>query len=160
VKAGGTLTAWGLDTDRGGHWDQRAACANPDYDPVWWDVPAPTDILDRYAATDRAGGALKVCAGCPVRRQCAADAERDRPQGVIRAGVIHGDHGEVLTLDDLRRRRISKPPKSDVQPCGTVTAESRHRYHREEPCEACKEARRRYDRARYVRAPRRTRDIA
>lgn len=32
-----------------------------------------------------------------------------------------------------------------LQPCGTIAAEARHRRNGEEPCEACKTARKAYD---------------
>jgi hypothetical protein len=37
-----------------------------------------------------------------------------------------------------------------MYPCGTVPAYQRHRYHGEDPCDLCKEARKVYDQYRYL----------
>jgi hypothetical protein len=41
-----------------------------------------------------------------------------------------------------------RPTRSDLRPCGTMAAASRHRYYREPMCEACRDAYRAYDRER------------
>jgi hypothetical protein len=114
-----TTATWGLDSGKGEHWDSRAACANPDYDPVWWDVPAPTDAVDRRTTVDRALGALNICAGCPVKMACDEDAQRHRTVAQIRGGKIYGHAGEVRDPEWLGIQRTpmgSRKPEVKLKP--------------------------------------------
>jgi hypothetical protein len=114
-----TTATWGLDSVKGEHWDSRAACANPDYDPVWWDVPAPTDLIDRRTTVDRALGALNICAGCPVKKACNEDAQRHRTVAQIRGGKIYGHSGEIRNPEWLGIQRTpmgSRKPEVKLKP--------------------------------------------
>ena len=69
-----TRSAYGLDTPRGEHWGDRAACAGPKVDPEWW-WPVEHTLA---AANTRL--AVHICRRhCPVRAQCDA-AARQVPQ--------------------------------------------------------------------------------
>lgn len=57
-------------------WQERAACAAPWVDPVWF--------------TDDVEQAIVVCQGCPVRAECWAYAVRAREQGAVWGGRWRG----------------------------------------------------------------------
>lgn len=83
--------------DRG--WHRNAKCA--DGDPTDWDLPSG------YKVPAQQRNANRVCFGCPVVKQCAADALRHRDRDIIRAGVhIPGEtHGDVRpAIRELARR--------------------------------------------------------
>lgn len=105
-----TRSTWGLDS-RDEHWDTRAACANPDHDPALWDVPAPTDLIDRRTTIHRALTALNICAGCPVKMACNDEAQRHRTVAQIRAGKIYGYRGEIRPPQWLGIQRTPMPPR-------------------------------------------------
>ena len=68
-------------------------------DPDLWFAESPAD-LER---------AKSLCAGCPVRRQCLAEAlDRGEPWGVWGGEIIDG--GTVLA----RKRPRGRPRKDDV----------------------------------------------
>ena len=65
-------------------WLERAACAQH-RDPTLWDV----DHVRHMHLVDRCGKcaeALRVCDGCPVRRECGAAAEQCGEVEVLRGG--------------------------------------------------------------------------
>ncbi|AJE32552.1 hypothetical protein B842_03495 [Corynebacterium humireducens NBRC 106098 = DSM 45392] len=70
-----------------GHWANRAACRGEDPTRFVLDEQphlVPADKRDRVA--------FQLCAGCPVRAECAQDALTHRDVGVVRAGVWIGLH--------------------------------------------------------------------
>lgn len=78
-----------------GRWVADAACAAPDIDPTLFDEPGG-DGLSRGERSLRAAAAGLVCAACPVRAECLADADENGLTGV---------RGGVLIFDGGRRRR-------------------------------------------------------
>lgn len=95
-------TSYGLDTPRGFHWDERAACSpiNGDVDPDWWWPPERKFDADAKVA-------LHVCRfHCPVRVQCFKDALADPPQHAC----VRGGHHWVIA-DGNRRATPSKVVK-------------------------------------------------
>lgn len=74
-------TAYGLDTPRGTHWEDRAACAHPQVDPEWfWPVEH-----GMAASTTRL--AVHICRRhCPVLAQCRQDVTDVPPPDPCVAG--------------------------------------------------------------------------
>ena len=76
-------------------WHERAQCRQGD--PARFYVPA--GVWMRRKSGDRDGWMQRmrelgsVCDGCPVIRQCAADAIAGKDVGVIRAGVPLPEYG-------------------------------------------------------------------
>lgn len=68
--------AWDLDHDPAAHWADRAACRH--HDPELW-----TLLGGRLTQDNRV--AIKICRGCPVQRDCYADAVAQGADGVIRS---------------------------------------------------------------------------
>lgn len=73
-----------------GPWVADAACAAPGVDPTIFDAP---DRADRERHTPaallaRQHEAARLCASCPVRRQCQDDGEDNELVG-IRGGVLY-----------------------------------------------------------------------
>jgi hypothetical protein len=72
-------------------WRQRAACARPGIDPEWF-FPEPGGS---------GGRARRICARCPVKEPCLADAlaapaEQDS-HGGIRAGTSARERQQLRT---------------------------------------------------------------
>lgn len=85
-----------------GPWAADAACAVPDVDPTLFDAPSDDDGLTRPERAMRQKAAAAVCASCPVRAECLADADENGLTGV-RGGVLIFDRG-------LRRKNLLDPP--------------------------------------------------
>jgi WhiB family redox-sensing transcriptional regulator len=58
-------------------WHDRAACARPDVDPEWF-------FPEKGGA---AAPAKRICADCPVKAPCLADALATRDEHGIRGGL-------------------------------------------------------------------------
>lgn len=58
-----------------------------------WLTPSKTDGAEKTGRMAAARRALLICATCPVRRQCADDADQQRPRGLIQAGRAYDDAG-------------------------------------------------------------------
>lgn len=90
--------------------------------------------------TERTGTAHAVCAACPVREQCLADALDAERQVSIQE--IFGVRGGMSAVG--RRRLLAaertRAVRARVAVCGTDSGYMRHRRNRESPCEACKAA--------------------
>ncbi len=91
---------------------------------------------------DRSGSsteALAVCATCPVRAECLADALAfERTVAVqevygVRGGMSAMERRRLLAVDRVRQPRAA---------CGTDSGYYRHRRLREAACESCKAAHR------------------
>jgi WhiB family transcriptional regulator, redox-sensing transcriptional regulator len=86
-------------------WQQRAACRNTDPNLFFTpDGPEPT-----LAKGNRIAAALAICAGCPVRKACLADAVAADDRFAIRGGTTPEDRGYWST--DGTRRRSRHPAK-------------------------------------------------
>jgi WhiB family redox-sensing transcriptional regulator len=81
-----------LRPSEGGDWRQWAACAGPGVDPEWF-FPAPGQQGTR---------AKRICAGCPVRPVCLAEAL------AIPADDDHGVRGGLNAQERHRLRRELK----------------------------------------------------
>lgn len=79
-------------------WIQHVACANPLYDPSWWDCDGNNSTSDNRIA-------IQLCVeACPVFAQCKAETQANpaRYAGTIR-------HGEAIpTSSAVRKRREHK----------------------------------------------------
>lgn len=142
------LTAWDLDTPRDEQpWRGQARCGAPGVDPNWWHAESQA----------KRGRAIHECLRhCPVRSECALEAER-HPQyvaGTVRAGVYY-----VGTI--AKPRPSGAQPKewpcpgcavrsgdpalmasayrfaSGLRPHGTLAAVRRHQYYSQPLCEEC-----------------------
>ena len=76
-------TAYGLDTPRGMHWADLAACSratNPGVDPEWW-WPTPAN----HVVSANTLRALHVCRQhCPVQTACHGElCRQDRGSGWV-----------------------------------------------------------------------------
>lgn len=105
-------------------WMTEAACIGVDPDAFYQQAKGrkPADWTE----------ARKVCASCPVRAACLADAIETRDQHAFLGG---------LTPEE-RRPLLPKVPPSMRPPIrhGTVAGEKAHRRRGERPCTACKRA--------------------
>jgi hypothetical protein len=68
-----------------------AACGGQD--PNMWVTPSKADGAEKTGRMAAARRALLICATCPVRQQCAADAEQQRPKGMIQGGRVYDESG-------------------------------------------------------------------
>ena len=66
-------------------WTAHAKCV--DMPPHLFDAEA---LAYAHYPDDRAAAAIALCAGCPVIRECAADAMDPLAVGVVRAGLLLG----------------------------------------------------------------------
>lgn len=73
-------------------WREFAACR--DVDPEWF-----FPLGDRWSDADRPGRAKAVCAACPVRAECLADALAGGDAWSIRGG-----------LDPVERASLARRP--------------------------------------------------
>lgn len=81
-------SSWGLDTDRGLMWWQRAACADTPHLHTA-DIRAGIVGVDSVQARAR-----HICiAHCPVIRHCRQDIADRLPRGVVQAGLVFPDTG-------------------------------------------------------------------
>lgn len=88
-------------------WIHKATCANPQYDPSWWDV-------DGHTLSDDNRLAMLLCTTvCPVFEQCWGETQANpaRYQGTIR-------HGERVSTPAALRKRQERAER------GTVSAAS------------------------------------
>jgi hypothetical protein len=113
-------------------WRNDAACRDVPVDVFapWDPGVSPLSQDRRLAATARA-----ICARCPVRGECLADADGDRHS--VRGGLTPAE------------RFTGDKPRTGANPtCGSLAAYQRHKRRGEEPCDACRAARSRYERER------------
>lgn len=90
---------WPRPADPGKNWHRNAMCATEK--PERWDLPQGLKVPAQQRHANL------MCAGCPVVRQCAADALRHQDRAIIRAGVHIPDHthGDVrVAIRELARR--------------------------------------------------------
>jgi hypothetical protein len=74
-------TAYGLETPRGAHWADRAACGSPKVDPEWW-WP-----VEHGAPTAYTRLAVHICRQhCAVRVDCERDAYEEPPRYPVVVG--------------------------------------------------------------------------
>ena len=86
-------TAYGLETPRGGTWEDRAACRG--HDPEWWSVVGRVLTVENRAA-------VAVCRGvCTVRVECH---QRGVALGAGAVDTIWG--GEVMPPGAVRDRAV------------------------------------------------------
>ena len=129
IATGPTATA--ARTERA--WQDDARCRQTGDDPDLWHAP------DRPAIVAAKG----VCAGCPVKAQCLAEAMADPSL----TGVWGG------TTDDERKSlRTGRPAPTVDDRCGTYSGYSAHRRRAEPPCRACKDVQNTYNRTRKASA--------
>jgi hypothetical protein len=122
-------------------WWHRAACSGMDVDLFYLDLGDAVPLEVKAA-----------CAACPVRWECAAD-EAAQPS-TRRAGIHGGMNTKRLAAWAARQAAdgLLPPPAPAVvrQPIrhGTPAGYKAHRDRGEQPCDACRQARSRYDHAR------------
>ncbi len=119
-------------------WTDDAACKGED-PRHWFAIP----IGSVYLTASRAGRpddpyayARSICAGCPVKAECLADAIAAQRQGRATQGMWGG-------LDEVERRALLRSTKRRKDP--NHGADSGHRQHLrlgEKPCGPCTEAHR------------------
>lgn len=116
-------------------WTRSAACAGmvtPDEDH--WH---PREDLSPKATALQYALGRRICAGCPVRYDCAVDA--------LRGAIAHGMYGGLTPTDRRQLARRHGYPQPGASQHGTYA-----RYVSctdgpdARPCEACREAKRRY----------------
>ncbi|MEV1321989.1 hypothetical protein AB0J14_38575 [Micromonospora arborensis] len=85
------------------HHDPRPCVTYP---VGWWDTG------DRNNAR-----AIKLCdTVCPLRAECAPKG-KEKPQGVIRAGVVYDDHGDVQRLCRNCQRPLNRATQNATHTC-------------------------------------------
>lgn len=122
------VISFGLDGQR---WRLDAACL--DSDPTLFHSDGPGSH-----ATIAAAKAKAICAGCPVRVQCLADANAVRDEHGVRGGLT------------ARERKDGRP--AYIAKCGTRSGYGRHRRLGEVPCADCRKANSNSERKRRVAA--------
>ncbi len=75
------------------YWRDDAACLGAEVIEPW---------LPGIRSTDAPELARWYCMGCPVVRECATDALRNRDRGIIRAGLWLGDRPSPHVRRQLR----------------------------------------------------------
>jgi hypothetical protein len=118
-------------------WRDRAACQGQD--PAWWVI---ADGRDMQWLRDNAT-AMRICASCPVRAECWADAEAHEDIGVIRGGRACPQYTGGWRRDVRRvrsERRARKPPTITTR-CGTRGGYRDHTTRSERACGECQVAR-------------------
>ncbi|MGI8814872.1 MAG: WhiB family transcriptional regulator [Pseudonocardia sp.] len=91
------------------NWRSRAACTDADPD-LFFPVAVSGPVLARQVAVAKA-----VCAGCPVRAECLADALAGLPYGI--AGGLTAEERHVL------RSRVEAPVRPVGPPPAATAAE-------------------------------------
>jgi hypothetical protein len=122
-------------------WRADAACAGHPRSE-WWD--ATVDGETHAQAQARHGRAIGVCATCPVKDACLAEALTARPrvEGVWGGQVLEG------LAAHAKRRFVQRDRGIDH---GTEGGHQAHRRRGERPCNACMGAARRAQQARRAR---------
>lgn len=110
--------------------------------PSWRDdaLCVQVDVGDLFFPEPRSSTATakRICAGCPVREACLADALTNREVGVW-GGT--DDRDRRLLIRRMQRKGEAPPaPKRGLAPCGTPAAARRHWRNGEPACAACAEA--------------------
>lgn len=129
-------------TDGYREWRQDALCV--DHDPeLRFPHPGRDGLEDRRTAQ-------RICAECPVRRQCATEAlTTDQPFGIW-GGLTDRERTKLLGLPPPCRRVASDT--SAPKPHGTDARYAQHRRDGEQACEACRAG---HAKARAIRTARR-----
>jgi WhiB family redox-sensing transcriptional regulator len=117
-------------------WRADAACLHHDPE-TFFPEPGP-GLMAQYTA------AKQICAGCPVRNPCLADAIKSGDLYGIRAGLGMKERRKLILDAGVA---IPKAVR-DTARCGTSAAYRAHRRRGEESCESCLKAERRRQAAR------------
>lgn len=109
-------------------WRAAAACAGLDLSMFYTE------------RTGTARAALAVCAACPVRAECLADAlDAERQVSIQEIFGVRGGMSAIGRRKLLGAER-TRAIRARVALCGTDSGYYRHRRERESPCDACKAA--------------------
>lgn len=108
-----------LPTFKDQPWRAKAKCAGQSIDEFDPDkMPS-----GRYAHQTRAVLAQARCSGCPVKKQCAADAIDSGDRGLVRAGVViptqsgnEAFRSANRALHRIAEREMPGPPKGTGYP--------------------------------------------
>ena len=112
-------------------------CAQHYSDPRAYDadchvVGASPTANGRPSPTDRAVDAIDKCEGCPIVRLCAEMALKEKPYGVIRAGISLGSTALIkwqksalqLIADGYEARTVIESLNPALQPVGAPSPAS------------------------------------
>ncbi len=90
-------------------WTRDAACRNTKAEDV-------TNVMYPHAANHRGIAAAKaICAGCPVVRECLADAMSRRESDGVWGGLTAEERGDLHRAAVNRRRRKTAAQAADVR---------------------------------------------
>lgn len=120
MKAGGTLTAWGLDGHHGDTWRDQAACHNPSFDPNLWTSSTMTDR----------GQARWVCENlCVVLAACRrwARDNTDLCDQAVYGGVYYTRRADRITGQRLGPVRAATNQPTAHRPTGEPAHQDRER---------------------------------
>lgn len=103
-----------------------------DYDADCYVVAASTTANGRPSPTDRSIDALTKCEGCPIVQLCAEMALKEKPYGVIRAGISLGStalrkwqkQALQLIADGYEARTVIESLNPALQPVGASSPAS------------------------------------
>jgi hypothetical protein len=107
-------------------WRDRAACAGRT--SRWWFASPKTDPM-------AAGLARQICAGCPVRGPCAADALAYLERGGELSGTWAGVYLETPAIGKVRLRGLAAGATSIASPLEQRNGQSRRGVSRPRPGE-------------------------
>lgn len=104
-----------------------------DYDSDCHVVGASPTGNGRPSSTDRAADAIDKCEGCPIIELCAEMALKEKPYGVIRAGISLGStalrkwqkQALQLIADGYEARSVIESLNPALQPIGASSPASR-----------------------------------
>ena len=107
------------------NWRLDALCNNDEFDAEWW-FPQPGQEYERRTA-------LRICAECPVAKQCGDFASH--------AGIPYGIYGGRTAKQRSHDLGVTATARQSVgrieQPCGTPAAYRRHHRKGQPACARC-----------------------
>lgn len=99
---------YGFSTLSANSWRDRAVCVDHHPDTFTPEIDANATVLARRAHTEAILAALRICATCPVREQCLADAYETGDKWTIRGGTTGEQRVQsrrVAAIRDLQAAR-------------------------------------------------------
>jgi hypothetical protein len=113
-------------------WRADAACVGED-PRLWEPYEKPLSDYDLH----RWGEAVRICATCPVRMECARDAKA-LDGGSVRGGMLVSHTGELKPVPRAAvRQPVGRPRDTSPVVCGTARSKRLHQRHHES-CPECR----------------------
>lgn len=104
-------TAWGLDSDPAADWRQRANCS---------DLKDPDQMYPHPLSPPAITAAKRICAACPVARQCLDEANRLGDYEGVQGGLTGEERKALARPKPINCRDCERefvPPRADQVRC-------------------------------------------